>query len=474
MFPGSPVRRVLFVVVATLLTLPVALRGAQPQQTPPLPRLALDTYPAAAREALARASQQASAAPTDADAVGRLARTLHAWEQWDAAHQAYARAQALAPRTFDWHYLDALVLQRLARHPDAVKQLEQALTVNPSYLPARLRHAESLLDAGNLEESRKTFEALIREPGAEPAAQFGLGRIDAAQGRHDQAIPRFERAIALYPEFGAAYYALALSSRAAGRPDAARNALAAHGKYGARWPAIEDPVRAAVTTLRDDAAANLQRGVQLAGADDVAGAIAAHEAALSRDPSLVQAHANLITLYGRQRNWTKAEEHYNALQSLGANLADAHYDYGVLLGLQEKWDQSADAYKRALAIEPSHVQAHNNLGQLLERRQEFEAAANEYRQAVNIQPTFRLARFNLGRMLLALGRTDDAIAELEKLTQPRDSEAPRYIFAFAAAHIRAGHREEGIKWAEEARRLALEYGQQDLAASIERDLARIK
>jgi tetratricopeptide (TPR) repeat protein len=461
-------------LVVTLLALAAAPTAAQAPNLPPLPRLALDTYPAAAREAIARANQQATSHPSDAEAVGSLARTLHAWEQFEAAHQTYTRAQALAPNALEWHYLDALVLQRLARHADAVEQLRKALTANPGYLPARIRLAESLFEAGNPSESRTLFEALVKEPGSEPAAQLGLGRIDAAEGHHDRAVQHCERAIELYPEFAAAYYALAMSYRALGRADDARRAFAKHQTYGTRWPALEDPVRQSVTALRDDAAANLQRGVQLAGSDDVSGAIAAHEAAVARDPSLAQAHANLIRLYGGQRNWTKAEEHYRALVALGGNLADAHYDYGVLLGMQEKWDQAAEAYRRALAIEPSHVQAHNNLGQMVERRQDFEGAASEYRQAVAAQPTFRLARFNLGRMLIALGRTDEAIVEFEKLTQPRDSETARYLFALAAAHVRAGHREEGIKRAEEARQLALEYGQQELAATIERDLARIK
>ena len=77
-------------------------------------------------------------------------------------------------------------------------------------------------------------------------------------------------------------------------------------------------------------------------------------------------------------------------------------------------------------------------------------------------------------MLVADARFDEAIVELAKLTEPRDAETPRYLFALAAAHVRAGHRSEGLTWATEARRLALEYGQTALAASIERDLATIK
>jgi len=437
----------------------------------PLP---FDSYPSGAREAISRAYADAAAKPTDAASVGTLARTLHAWEQWNSAHDAYARAQALAPATFDWFYLDAVVLRRLARHAETASRLEQALRISPGYLPARVMLAESLLESGDLERSAQRFDALDREPSAEPAAEFGLGRIAAARGRHDEAVTHFNRAVMLFPEYGAAYYALALSYRALGRIDEARTALEKHAQFGPRWPAIADPVLATVTSLRDDDPTNLQRGLKLAEAGDLAGAIAAHEAALARDPSIAQAHANLISLYGRMQNWAKAEEHYRAVVALGVNLGDAHYDYGVLLGLQEKWDLAADAYRQAIAVNSQHARARNNLGQILERQRQFDAAAAEYRQAAANQPSFRLARFNLGRMLIALGKTDEAIQELEKLQEPRDAEAPRYLFALATAYVRAGRKDEGIKWATDAKALALEHGQQDLAAAIERELARLR
>jgi tetratricopeptide (TPR) repeat protein len=450
-------------------------RAVAPAQSapPPLPTLVLDSYPAAAKDAIARAYRDAAAHDQDATRAGALGRVLQAWEQWDAAHQAYARAQALAPRAFEWPYLDALVFQRLARPADATVQLRAALSVTPDYLPARVKLAESLLDAGDLEGSQRLFSSLTDPDGA-PAAAFGLGRIAAAQGRHEAAIEQFQRATALFPEFGAAHYALALSYRALGRRDEARAALERHALFGARWPAVADPVLAAVTTLRDDPGALLQRAVKLADAGDVVAAIAAHVAALAIDPSLAQAHANLIALYGRQRDFAKADEHYRALVALGVNVADAHYDYGVLLGLQERWADAADAYKRALALNPLHAEAHNNLGQILERSRQFDAAVIEYRSALETQPTLRLARFNLGRMLIALGRPDEAVSELKGLTEPRDAEAPRYLFALSTAYVRAGQKAEGLKWAVAARDLAVKFGDTALAAAIERDLALIR
>jgi tetratricopeptide (TPR) repeat protein len=464
-------------LVLTLLS-PLA-HTAQPA-VPALPRLALDTYPPAARDAISRAHREASARPDDASTVGKLAKILHAWEQWDAAHEAYARAETLAPQTFEWHYLDGLVLQRLARHAEAAARFRDALTASPDYLPARIKLAEATLEAGDLDASERFFNALLAPSGpggeriAEAPAQFGLGRIAAARGRHDAAIPHLQRAVELFPEWGAAYYALALSYRATGRQVEAQRALERHRQYGARWPAVDDQVLAAVAALRDDAMANVRRGVKLAEAGDLEGAIAAHEAALAQNPSLAEAHANLISLYGRARNWAKAEEHYRAVVGLGVNLGTAHYDYGVLLGLQGKWELAADAYRQAIAVNSLHADAHNNLGQVLERQRRFGEAADEYRRAVESQPALRLARFNLGRMLIALGKNGEAIAELEKITEPRDAEAARYLFALSTAHVRAGHREEGIRWATEARQVALEHGQEELAAAIARDLAALR
>jgi tetratricopeptide (TPR) repeat protein len=440
---------------------------------PPLPRLALETYPPAARTAIAAAYAAAEARPSDANAAGELGRVLHAWEQWDAARGAYARAQALAPAASEWRYLEAVVLRRLARPDLAVIALREALARAPGYLPAKLALAEALLDDGNLVDARRQFEALS-DPASAPAVQFGLGTIAAREGRHSDAVSHLERAIALYPEFAAAHYAVARAYRALGRRADAEAALARHARYGAQWPAVEDPVLASVSALREDAGALVQRGVKRAEAGDIEGAIAAHVAALARDPSFAQAHANLIGLYGRVRNWEKAAEHYRAVVTLAVNVSDAHYDYGVLLGLQEQWDAAAEAYRQALALNPQHAQARNNLGQILERQKKPDEAAAEYRRAVDSQPTLRIARFNLGRMLIAMGRQDEAIAELARLTEPRDAEAPRYLFALATAHLRAGHRDDAIKWASEAKSLAERHGDTVLAAAIERDLARIR
>jgi tetratricopeptide (TPR) repeat protein len=463
----------------------LTLVSLAPQSPPALPELALDTFPPAARAAVVAALKKAVAAPDDAVLVGDFGRVLHAWEQWDAADRAYARAHALAPGAFEWPYLGAIVRQRLARHGEAAELLKKAAALRPSYLPARVKLAEALLEAGDTGSSRPLFEKLLAEPAAAPAAQLGLGRIAALEGQHDVAIAHFQRAISLFPEFGAAHYALARSYRLTGRSEAAAAALKKHAEYGPRWPGLEDAVLASVTALREDPRALLAQGIARAGANDVREAIRLHEAALAGDPSLVQAHANLLSLYGREQDWEKAEAHYRAALAAGVATADVHYDYGVVQGLLKNWDAAERAYRAALEINPLHANARNNLGQLFERRLDSSAsaeqvrsalteAAAQYRHAVEAQPSFRLGRFNLGRMLLALGQPEQAALEFDKLRHPVDAETPRYLFALSTARVRSGNVAEGITLATDARRLALEYGQTQLADAIARELAKLK
>ena len=461
-------------VVALVTAAPAIAQPGDASRLPALPVIALEAFPSDARTALEAALAKATRAPRDAAAAGALGMTLQAWEQWEAAHLAYERAHVLAPTSADWQYLDGMVLQRLVRSAEAAAAFQEALKLTPALLPARARMAEALFDAGDLEASRRAHEALTTQPAAAPVGELGLGRVAAREGRHADAVTHFERAIALFPQFGEAYYGLAQSLRALGRRDEARAALEQHRAYGTRWPAIDDPLAARVAAVRGDPRAQLSRGLRLAEAGDVAGAIDAHEAALARDPSLAQAHANLISLYGRAGQWAKAEQHYKAVLALGYNADEAHYNYGVLLGSQKRWSEAAAAYRLALAANPLHAQARNNLGQLLEGDRKADEALDQYRQAVAANPQFRLARYNLGRMLLAARRFDDAIAEFEQLREPQDAEAPRYWYGLAVAHVQAGRRDQGLALAREARRLAEAFGQHELSAAIERDMASLK
>jgi tetratricopeptide (TPR) repeat protein len=463
--PVRPVRRRL--AASGLFLATAALVGAGPvPQVPALPELPWEAYPAETRAAIEPVYKAAVARPRDAAAAGTLARTLQAWHELEAAHQTYRRAQALAPAAFEWRYLDGIVLQRLARHAEAAAALRRALAVAPTYLPARVKLADSLLRSGQLDASATLYTALLSQPPAEPFARFGLGRIAALQHKHGDAVTHFTRAVELFPEWGEAHYALAMSLLALKRRDEAAAALAAHTRFGRTVPGLEDPVLARTASVRNDAATNFERGVKLKVAGDLQGAIEAHEAAAALDPAYAQAHANLISLHSEAGNWAQVEEHYRAVVALGFGLADANFDYGVAHERQGHWNLAEAAYRRAIAIQSDHTPARINLGRALERKRDFAGAADEFRRAIESRPADRLAHYDLARMLVNLGKPHEAIPEFELALEPSQNSAPAVLLGLAVAHALAGQGEASERRFAEARAAAQRFDRPDLMKAI--------
>jgi tetratricopeptide (TPR) repeat protein len=437
-----------------------------------LPALAIDSFPPVSREPIARALTDARAHPADAARVGRLAMVLHAWEQFDAAAAAYARARTLE-RRFDWFYLGGLVETRLAHHSRAAALLAEAVALSPDSVPARLALADAQFESGALADSGHLYDGLAGVPAAEPHARWGLGRVLAAQGRREEALRELESAVRLYPEFGAAWYALGLELRRTGKRDEAREALARAQQYGAQWPAVEDPALAAVRGLREDAAARGKRAAALERRGDVGGAIAEYEAALAADSRYGPAHVNLIGLYGRQQEWAKAEAHYRTALELGASLAEAHHNWGICLLAQGQLEPAADVFRKAVEVNPHHAAAWNSLGGIALMHGRLDEAEDYIRRAVQEGPSDVQARFDLARIFIARKRFPEAIGEFQRLVADDHPDRARFLFGLATAYVLSGDVSAGRSHAHDALVLARARGQTDLAAAIERDLAKL-
>ena len=174
------------------------------------------------------------------------------------------------------------------------------LPPNRTICPARLRLAEVLFDAGDLAAERTA----VRPVDGDRRDGAGGG---SGTGPHQRgARARTRRPFATSSGRSHCFPSLApLTTRwreptappaAPPTPSAPPRRTPATARAGLDstipcWPPSPHCVR---THTR-----SLARGVSLADGGDVRGAVEAHEAALARDPSLTQAHANLVGLYGR-------------------------------------------------------------------------------------------------------------------------------------------------------------------------------
>lgn len=457
-----------------IVALGAAAAAAQAPEADAAPALVLEGLPSAVRLSLEAVYAEARAHPRDGAAAARLAMMLHAYEQYALAGEYYRRALQVEPDTAAWTYLAGLVDAELGRTGAAVGRLRRTVALDGTYLPARLRLADVLLNAGNLQESRLEFESILRDYPELAVARYGLGRVLTALGDRPAAIAEFERAVASATQFGPAAYALALAYRDAGMMERAAAQLDVYRRSGKSRPAVPDPWLDEVRSLAGTARTLIAQGARAAREGRLDEAIALHLKALEADPNEAQAHVNLISLYGRTGRVEDAERHYQAALRLESSVAEAHYNYGVLRAEGRRYAEAADAFRRALEADPFHARAHNNLGALLAREGRREEAVEQYRQALASDPQHHAARFALARLLLAAGKPHEAVAQFERLPLAGNPDAPRYKYALATAWLSAGNPQKAIALAEEAQREAQALNQSGLAATIEQELHRLK
>lgn len=462
------------VVLSVALDAGLAVAQTPRSDPPSLPQLTFDALPPSVRGGLEEAFKAARADPRDPSALGRLGMILHAYEQYRSAQLCYRRARELAPRSMTWTYFSAIVAAELGENSEASALFRRVLELDPDYWPARLRLADTLMSAGDLDRSQAEYEGLVRDFPELALAHYGLGRLLANRRQGSVAIEHYQRAVDLEPQFGPAHYALALACRDQGDDDRAKAHLDAYRQFGMRRPLPADRLLDQISAQKGTARDLLAEGARLGRAGLLQEAIAVHLKAIAADPADAQAHVNLISLYGRTGQTNKAEEHYRDALAAGGSLAEAHYNYGVLLASGGRHDAAAEAFRQALGVDPFHAQAHNNLAALLAGEGKLDAAAVHYRQALANDPQHRGARVNLGRVLLALGQPREAVEQLQKALLPEDGDTPRYMYALSTAYLVAGDAAEAGRYAAQALQRAREHGQTDLAASIEQSLRRIR
>lgn len=463
-----------WVFCSTLILASHSAEAQQPPAIPELPVLVQGSISPGIREQIQEAYADARAHPGDATTNGRLGMILQTYGLFNEAAVCYRRAGRLAPSTFRWAYYLGMV-EAAAGHCDtAAPVLRLALRADPDYVPAQLRLADCLYLSGDWDRSGELYAAITKRHADNADAYYGLGRVRAA--RHDLvgSAEAFRKACTLFPDFGAAHYALALVYRTLGEVGKAEEQLRLYERNKDGAPPLGDALQDEVRALNRSATYQMQIGTELERQGRLEESVAAHEKALEIDPQLVQAHVNLVELYGRLGQFEKAEEHYRAAARIDPGSAESHYNYGVLLLSAEKYQQAENAFRKTIEIDPFYASAHNNLGFLLERQGRSSEAMTEYRRAIENKPNYRQAHFNLGRVLVNQLKYGEGIRELEKTIEPEDENTPRYLYALGAALARSGDRQNALRYLRRAQEGAVARGQPDLVASIERDLRALE
>jgi Flp pilus assembly protein TadD len=101
--------------------------------------------------------------------------------------------------------------------------------------------------------------------------------------------------------------------------------------------------------------------------------------------------------------------------------ASEHRVLGQALLLVNKQDEAVQELQAAVYLGPDSAMAHHYLGTALFELQSFGDAEKEFREAVRLEPTAQ-NHYSLAACLMAVGRNDEALAELESASRLDPSE----------------------------------------------------
>ena len=297
-------------LLVVALSSAVRLPGQSPLVPAQLPQLTMSDFPPETQKQVEQAFTAAHEHLNDAQAIGKLGMLLDVYHRSDDAAFCYRRAHLLEPTSFKWLYYWGSLLFNQKKMQDAVPVLTAALSLRPRYLPAKLKLGEALLDTEEIEAAAEIYEGILKDDPDTAEAYYGLGRVQSARGDRSAAADQYRKACDLFPNYGAAHYELALAYHKLGRLSDAKEQLELRNRNPNIVPPVADPLRDELRDLDRSAMDHLERGMLLEQVGRVEDAIAETEKALELNPSLVKARVNLLILYGRVGNASKAEEHH--------------------------------------------------------------------------------------------------------------------------------------------------------------------
>jgi len=142
-------------------------------------------------------------------------------------------------------------------------------------------------------------------------------------------------------------------------------------------------------------------------------------------PHFIKAYNNLGNAKFRQGEIEDAEAYYLKALEINPKFADAHFNLGNILNQNGKIDEAISHYLQAIQINPYFVQPYVNLGIVLANQGKVDKAITYFSKAIQIDPNFPDAYYNLGISLLQKNKLDEAITQFAKVIEitPNDADA---------------------------------------------------
>jgi len=194
---------------------------------------------------------------------------------------------------------------------------------------------------------KRVVQARANYPGTLPNAWNNLGILAAREGRTDEAISNFKRALQMDPD-----HLIALEN------------LGSAYRQARRWEDAKAAFEHALRLDPDNPEANYGLGMVFAQIDDTQQAYDFLQKALAARPAYPEALNNLGILYLRTQRQGEAEKSFKECIRVAPTFDQSYLNLARLYALQGKSEEARGVLRELLKQHPGHAQAEKALEQL--------------------------------------------------------------------------------------------------------------
>jgi tetratricopeptide (TPR) repeat protein len=290
-----------------------------------------------------------------------------------------------------------LKLHQAGHLVEAEALYQRTLAIRPNHPDALHLLGVIASQTGRHELSVQLIELAIQQDENNPLYYANCGLSLDALNRFEQALQKYDRALAIHPDYAEALFNRGVTLQKLRRLDQAvrsyDRAVAARPNY---------------------AEALCNRGVVLQELGRFADALASYDRALGVRPNFAEALSNRGNALKAVNRLEDALESYDQALALRPDYVEVLYNRGNTLKELKRLEDAVESYDRAVSSCPHYAEAFSNRGAALEELGRLEDALKSYDRAVALRADFAEALSNRGNILKALGRFDQALGSYDR------------------------------------------------------------
>lgn len=385
------------------------------------------------REGMADLEKAAGMDPTLTQADALLIINHLRLKEYDKALTAALEAEKKQPKNPLFQNLKGGAYMAKQDVPNARKSFEQALVLDPAFMPAAVNLAKLDVMEKKPDQARKRFDGVLKKDKNNLQAMLELAALAKAQAKDGEAIQWLEKAVAAHPDAVKPRTLLVGGYLQNKQPkkalQSAKEALSAHPDslfaldlVGSAQLAnnLVDEAIGTYSKMAETSPASPVSYLKLAGAysqkQDVASVRRSLVKALQLKPDYLDADIAMLQLEAQQKRYDEALKIARNMQQKYPKLQIGHAFEGDVLLTQNKPLLAAKAYESALA-RANNTELAIKIAAAYARGGQTQKGENALLQRIRATPSDIAARNYLGTVYMAQGKDKEAVSQYQAVVK---------------------------------------------------------